>query len=286
MTEPGVALLLERFDVEEVGAQRYRGDHDAGERAVIDGSQVLAQSIVAATKAVEGKVVRSAHALFLSPVLAVAPIDLEVQVVREGRTVAGARVLGTQGGAPRVEVLALLDVPQPDVVRRAAPLPATTGPEGAVAGLMPYPGRDLRLVDCEDPNDPDHVGPPVLDLWVRYDDPPARDDLARALLAHLTGHLSLSTTMRPHPGLGTAQSHRTLSTGVMSITVAFHEPVTAAGWLLYRHESTQVGAGMSYVRGQVFTREGQLVASFAQEGLLRAFVPDAGAESIPVEARL
>jgi acyl-CoA thioesterase len=92
--------------------------------------------------------------------------------------------------------------------------------------------------------------------------------------------------MRPHAGLGTAQSHDTLSTGVMSITIAFHEPVTASGWLLYRHESTQVGAGMSYVRGQVFTEDGRLVASFAQEGLLRAFVPDAGAESIPIAARL
>jgi acyl-CoA thioesterase-2 len=286
VTEAGVARLLECFDVAEVGTGRYRGGHDAGERAVIDGSQVLAQAIVAATKATVGKVVRSAHAVFLSPVAAAAPIDLEVQVAREGRTVAGARVLGTQDGKPRVEVLALLDVPQPDVVRRASPLPATVGPDGAVAGHLPYPGRDLRLVDCEDPNDPDHVGPPVLDAWVRYADPPVRDDLARALLAHLTGHLSLSTTMRPHAGLGTAQSHDALSTGVMSITVAFHEPVTATGWLLYHHESTQVGAGMSYVRGQVFADDGHLVASFAQEGLLRAFVPEAGAESIPVEARL
>jgi acyl-CoA thioesterase-2 len=151
---------------------------------------------------------------------------------------------------------------------------------------MPLEGRELRLVDVADPNDPDHVGPPELDAWVRYRRPPTRDDLVRALLAHFTGHLSLSTTMRPHVGLGTAQSHHTVSTGVMTIGVAFHEPVTADGWLLYRHESTQVGAGMSYVRGQVFTQAGALVASFTQEGLLRAFVPDAGAEQIPVEARL
>jgi acyl-CoA thioesterase len=286
VSEGGVAGLVRLFDVESVGPRRYVGHHDAGERAVVDGSQVLAQSIVAATKAVEGKVLRSAHALFLSPVAAAAPIELEVQVVRDGRTFAGARVLGTQGGAARVEVLALLDVPQPDVVRRSAPPPPTPGPDAAIPGHLPFAGRDLRLVDCEDPNDPDHVGPPVLDAWLRYDDPPARDDLVRALLAHFTGHLSLSTTMRPHAGLGTALSHDALSTGVMSITVAFHEPVSAAGWLLYHHESTQVGAGLSYVRGQVFAEEGALVASFAQEGLLRAFVPDAGAEAIPAEARL
>ena len=71
----------------------------------------------------------------------------------------------------------------------------------------------------------------------------------RALLAHFTGHLSISTSMLPHPGLGTAQAHHTLSTGVMTIGIAFHEPVGAAGWLLYRHESTQVGAGMSVRAG-------------------------------------
>lgn len=55
----------------------------------------------------------------------------------------------------------------------------------------------------------------------------------------------------------------------MTVTVSFHEPVTWDGWLLYTHESTQVGAGMSYVRGQVHTEQGELLASFVQEGLIR-----------------
>ncbi|HJR25115.1 MAG TPA: hypothetical protein VJ804_06555, partial [Acidimicrobiales bacterium] len=156
----------------------------------------------------------------------------------------------------------------------------------AIPLAMPLDGREIRLTGVADPNDPAFIGPPVLDAWLRYDPPPERDDLVRALLAHFTGHLSLSTTMFPHEGLGTAQSHHALSTGVMTIGVAFHDPVTASGWLLYHHESTHVGAGMSYARGQVFTEAGDLVASFTQEGLLRAFVPAAGAEQIPVESRL
>ena len=60
-----------------------------------------------------------------------------------------------------------------------------------------------------------------------------------------------------------------MSTAPMSISVAFHEPVSWDGWLLYTHESTQVGAGMSYVRGTVHTEEGELLASFAQEALIR-----------------
>ena len=281
-----LARMLEVFDVEELAPHRYRGQHDAGDRALVDGSQVLAQAIVAATRSCPDKVVRSAHTIIVAPVMASEPIELAVEVVREGRTVGTARVVGRQGGRPKVDVLVLLDVAQPDVVRRSDPLPDTAGPAGAIPLRMPLDGREIRLVGVTDPNDPDFMGPPVLDAWLRYDDPPDRDDLVRALLAHFTGHLSISTTMFPHGGLGTAQSHHTVSTGVMTIGIAFHEPVTAAGWLLYRHESTQVGAGMSYARGQVFSETGGLVASFTQEGLLRAFVPAAGAEQIPVDARL
>jgi acyl-CoA thioesterase-2 len=280
-----LAGLLDVFDVEEVGAHRYRGQHDAGDRAVIDGSQVLAQSIVAATRSCTGKVVRSAHAVFVAPVAAADPVELAVEVVREGRTAASARVVGTQGDRPKVDVLLLLDVPQPDVVRRSAAVDAV-GPDDGIPLDMPVDGREIRLVGVADPNDPDHVGPPVLDAWLRYDAPPRRDDLVRALLAHFTGHLSISTSLFPHPGLGTAQAHRTLSTGVMTIGIAFHEPVDASGWLLYRHESTHVGAGMSYVRGQIVGEGGALLASFTQEGLIRAFVPEAGAEAISESARL
>ncbi|MEY2471256.1 MAG: acyl-CoA thioesterase [Actinomycetota bacterium] len=276
--------MLAVFDVSEVGTGVYRGEHDAGDRAVIDGSQVLAQSIVAATKSCPGKVVRSAHAIFGSAIAAAEPIDLAVEVVRDGRTVATARVVGRQGGRVKTDALVLLDVPQPDVVRRAAALPATKGPDDAIPRAMPLDGRELRLVDVVDENDPAYVGPPVLDAWLRYDAPPARDDLTRALLAHFTGHLSISTTMSPHAGLGTAQSHVSVSTAPMTITVAFHEPVSADGWLLYHHESTQVGAGMSYTRGQIFRESGELLASFTQEAMIRAV--DNAAQSIDEKSRL
>jgi acyl-CoA thioesterase II len=134
---------------------------------------------------------------------------------------------------------------------------------------MPMAGRQLRLVDVVDVNSPDEVGPPELHAWLHYDPIPTRDDLAKALVAYFTGHLGISTTMRAHEGIGTAQSHLTVSTAPMTVTVNFHEPVSWTGWLLYTHESTQVGAGMSYVRGAVHTEEGELIASFAQEALIR-----------------
>jgi len=134
---------------------------------------------------------------------------------------------------------------------------------------MPMDGRQLRLVDVVDVNSPDEVGPPELYAWLHYDPIPARDDLAKALIAYFTGHLGISTTMRAHEGIGTAQAHLTVSTAPMTIAVSFHESVRWDGWLLYTHESTQVGAGMSYVRGAVHTEEGELIASFAQDALIR-----------------
>ena len=253
---------------------------------VIDGSQVLAQSIVAATRSCTGKVVRSAHAVFVAAGHGRQPIELAVEVVREGRTVAvGAG--GRHAGRPHEGRRARAARRAP--ARRRAPLRPgrrQVGPDEAIPLHMPVDGREIRLVGVADPNDPDHVGPPVLDAWLRYDDPPQRDDLVRALLAHFTGHLSISTSLFPHPGLGTAQAHRTLSTGVMTIGDRLPRAGQRRRWLLYRHESTQVGAGMSYVRGQVVGEGGALVASFTQEGLIRAFVPEAGAEQIPEAARL
>jgi acyl-CoA thioesterase II len=166
-------------------------------------------------------------------------------------------------------VTTLLDVPSDDVIRHHLARPEVTAPRDANDGGMPMTGRELRLVDVVDVNSPDEVGPPELYAWLHYDPIPTRDDLAKALVAYFTGHLGISTTMRAHKGIGTAQSHLTVSTAPMTISVSFHEPVTWTGWLLYSHESTQVGAGMSYVRGAVHTEEGELIASFAQDALIR-----------------
>jgi acyl-CoA thioesterase len=278
--------MLEIFDVEGDGSGRYTGGSDGGDRRVVDGSQYLAQAVVAASKALPRHTVRSAHAVFSRAVDDERPLWFDVDVTHEGRTVATAVVTVGQGERRCATVSILADTVEPDVVRHADPMPVVGGPDDALPVDMPMDGRRLHLVGVADPNDPDEVGPPELDAWVHYDPVPERPDLARALLAHFTGHLSISATMRAHRGVGTAQAHRTLSTAVMSISVVFHDPVAWDGWLLYHHRSTQVGGGMSHVRGQVFTERGTLLASFVQEGMIRPF-GDAPAEvSLPVEARL
>ena len=161
------------------------------------------------------------------------------------------------------------DAPSEDVIRHHLTRPDVAGPDAANVCDMPVAGRQIRLVGVVDVNSPDEVGPPEIHAWLHYDPVPAREDLAKALVAYFTGHLGISTTMRAHAGIGTSQAHFTVSTAPMTVTVSFHEPFGWSGWLLYTHESTQVGAGMSYVRGTVHTEEGDLIASFSQDAMIR-----------------
>jgi acyl-CoA thioesterase len=278
--------MLDIFDVRRLSESSFEGDSDPGTREVIDGSQLLAQAIVAAAKQCPDRSVRSAHAVFTRTARAHEPITFEVDVVHPGRTFVTTGVRAHQGERVCAVATVLLDRPQPDVVRRATTPARASSPDAAIPVSMPMDGRELRLVDVTDPNDPDDVGPPALDAWLRYDVVPDRDDLAKALLAHFTGHLAISTSLRPHAGLGTAMSHRKISTAVMTIGVAFHDPVRWDDWLLYEHDSTAIGAGMSFVRGQIFNRADELLASFQQEGMIRHFAATDSSAAIAASARL
>jgi acyl-CoA thioesterase-2 len=272
-TQWSVEGLLDLFDVNPDGENRFiaqTGLAGDDERQVVEGTQVLAQAIVAVAKRFPDKSVRSVQAVFARAVMAGAgPVELEIDVVSEGRSTATAIVAAKQNGKRCITMTVFADVPTADVIRHHVPRPDVAGPADANVSEMPMVGREVRLVDVVDVNSPDEIGPPELYAWLRYDPIPTRDDLAKALVAYFTGHLGISTTMRAHEGIGTAQAHLTVSTAPMTIAVSFHEPVRWDGWILYSHESTQVGAGMSYVRGAVHTEAGGLIASFAQDALIR-----------------
>lgn len=263
-----LAGLLEVFDVQLTAPSRFTGDSDAGDRDLIDASQLLAQAIVAAAKTVESKTVRRAGGVFCRPVRAHEPIDFVVATVHDGRLFSTLVVTAGQHEKTCATITVMLDSPTTDVIRHPDS-PPDSSPGEATPYDMPVTGRELRIVGDFDPNDPDEVGPPRIGAWLHYDPIPQRDDLQRALLAHFTGHLSISTTMRGHPGIGTAMSHRTVSTAVMAIDITFHDPIAWQGWLHYDHDSTAVGGGMSYVRGQVRDESGRLIASFSQDGMIR-----------------
>jgi acyl-CoA thioesterase-2 len=264
--------LLDLFDVQPDAADRFLGQTGfAGtdERQVVEGTQVLAQAIVAVAKRFGEKSVRSAYAVFARAVVVGPPVEFGIDVVTEGRTTATAVVSAAQNGKRCITVTVFTDVPSGDVIRHHLPRPDVAAPADAIHSEMPMIGRQLRLVDVIDVNSPDEVGPPELYAWLHYEPIPVREDLAKALVAYFTGHLGISTTMRAHEGIGTSQAHLTVSTAPMTISISFHEPFAWDGWILYTHESTQVGAGMSYVRGAVHTEAGELIASFAQDAMIR-----------------
>lgn len=272
-TQWTVQTLLDLFDAQPGEQDTFTaatGPAGEDERQVVEGTQVLAQSIVAAAKRFPDKSVRSVYSVFARAVMVGAgPVEFDIDVVSEGRSTATAVVTAKQNGKRCITTTVLADVPTADVIRHHLPKPDVAAPADAHESPMPMTGRELRLVDVKDVNSPDEVGPPELYAWLHYDPIPSDDGMAKALIAYFTGHLGISTTMRAHEGIGTSQAHLTVSTAPMTVSVSFHEPVRWDGWLLYSHESTQVGGGMSYVRGTVHTEAGELIASFAQDALIR-----------------
>jgi acyl-CoA thioesterase len=273
---------LSLLKLEPAGPGRFRvhNEGDPGVRDVVFGGQLLGQSIMAASASFPGKQVRTLHTIFARAARVSAATELAVEPIHDGRSFASANVSAWQGDRLCARSLALLDAPDPDLIRHAAPAPKVAGPEQSPdAGPSPlvFPGAELRIVGGVDTWSPDAaVGPAELFAWVRFAGAPG--DLAsnQAILAWGTDVFLIGTAMRPHAGIGQADAHKALSTGVVGHTLTFHEPFTTRDWLLIAHESPHAGAGRSYGRAQVFTRDGRLVASFVQDNMIRAAAPAGG----------
>ncbi|MBX6388279.1 MAG: thioesterase family protein [Frankia sp.] len=279
-----VDAVLAAMELEPVDADRYRANSVASPNPVVFGGQLLAQSIVAALAGHEGKTVKTLHTVFARPGRPDSPLDVTVTRLHIGRSMASSSVTIGQGGKVCTQSLVLLTADEPDFIRHGDTRPGLAVPlPGADAGQDPHGGAgeakpgswELRVVGGVDIADPDAVGPAELDVWTRW--PGAPDDLAtsQALLAFVTDGFLIGTAMRPHPGVGQALAHRTISTGVLSHTITFHEPFQAGDWLLLAQRSPYAGRGRGYGRGDVFRPDGTLVASFVQDSMIRPMAPAA-----------
>ena len=260
--------VLDSLELEPTGPGRYRAGHASLGHGVVFGGQLLAQSIVAVREGGGGKPVKTIHTVFTrggSPDL---PLDIDVEDLAEGRTIASRSVSIRQDGRLCTRSTILLSADEPDLIRHADPGPERRAPilgeDGAGSGW------DVEVVGAVDINDPDAVGPAELEVWSRFRGAPDDPLLGQALLAFATDGFLIGTAMRPHPGVGQAQAHRTLSTGVLSHTLTFHEPFSGADWVLMTHRSPYAGRGRSYGRADVFSTDGRLLASFVQDNLIRA----------------
>ena len=271
--------LIDMLDVRRDGESAFVGQpRSDGRRPVVEGSQMLGQAIVAACRLVPDRRVVSAHMLFLRGADARLPLRFELEERSGGRTFSALRAETLQDGRCVAAGTLLLGTPAPDVIRHQVDPPGVAGPYDSEPYDMAVTGRDIRVVDGAYTNDSAApVGPPVIDAWVRFRDVPPDPALHAGLLAQFTGHMSIAAALRPHAGVGQDQAHRTLSTGINAISLAFHRQVRADRWMLYRHLSTFAGDGMTHAECRVHDEGGALLASFTVEAMVRPFPPGTGA---------
>lgn len=280
-----VAGLVTLLDVEELDTDLYRGPRNPGGKGRVFGGQVIAQALQAAQRSTGGKAAHSLHAYFMRAGDESVPIIYRVVRDFEGKSFATRRVVAMQRGQPILNLAASFqvaeegfhhqdalpaDIPQPEDLKSESELRREQAHE------IPEQFRTLFLRRAS-PIDIRPLYPrswftptrrePINYSWFRcvaaLPDDPA---LHRAVLAYASDMALMATSMMPHsvnwmtPGMQSAS---------LDHAVWLHEPVKADAWLLYATDSPWAGHGRGMNRGSIFTRDGRLVASVAQEGLIR-----------------
>jgi acyl-CoA thioesterase len=261
--------LIAALTLEPLGDHRYRGANLRNEHGVVFGGQLIAQSVGAATASADGKSVQSVHTVFVRSAAPDAPLEVEVVPLHAGRTVATTSVSIVQGDRLCTQSLVVLSATDRDFIRHGDRAPDVAAPGDGIPLDDLGRGWQVRAGESIDLMEPDAVGPPNLDLWLRFDGAPDDPALAQALLAYASEGFVIGTSMRPHAGVGLAMAHRMLSTAVLTLTITYHEPFSAREWLLLTHHSSYAGRGRAYGGADVFRSDGQLVASFTQAAMIR-----------------
>jgi acyl-CoA thioesterase II len=227
------------------------------------GGQLLAQFVRAARLACPGKGVKSLHALFPSAGRADEPVRYDVELHREGTSFAALTVSARQTrGVIATALLSLHATEQGRDHQTVPDVPALPGAEHQVElDLLPWQTR------CTADLDAPGTAPPTLDLWMRT--PAVDPELATALTAYATDLTLIGTALRPLDGIGQRDAGTKFTSAVTSHTIWFHRPFRTDGWLLHRQHSPILAHSRAFGRGDVLTEDGRLVASYAQEALLR-----------------
>jgi acyl-CoA thioesterase len=265
--------LPDLLTLTDVGEHRYhvfQPSESAEGRDVVFSGQLLGQMIMAADRAAGGtKDVRSIHTVFARAGTYTKPIELEVDQMHAGRTWASDTVSAVQDGRLLCRGIVLLNTVDPDLMRHDPQPPGgVPGPDGlAPAAGQAFPGAELRPV-------PDEVtigGVPVEMAWHRFDRPLSSQAANQAVLVWATCGNVIGLAMRPHRDqVNIHDAHRTLSTGVIGHTVHFTDAFDVSQWLLIVTEATKAATGRVFGGGQVFTKDGSLVAVFHQDSMAKA----------------
>jgi acyl-CoA thioesterase II len=270
-----IAELLGVLVVEVLAEDRYLAQNLPDTH--VSAGQLLAQSVVVALAGEGDKEVESIQAIYERPATPDQPLEIAVTRGHTGRSIATKTVAICQPGRLCSRSLVMLRADDADFVRHAEAPPTRAAPPTTAATVDSLRGWELLAPGPVELMDPDFVGPPQLDVWLRFDGAPADAAIAQALLAYAAQGYLVGTAMRPHQGVGLAQAHAQISAVILSQTVTFHESFGAQNWLLLSHRSSYAGRGRVFGEAKVFREDGQLVGSFSQESMLRA-IPAGGSK--------
>jgi acyl-CoA thioesterase-2 len=288
-----LAALVNLLELERLENDLFRGaSRDIGAPQVF-GGQVLGQALRAAYATVsEERAVHSLHAYFLQRGDFNAPIVYFVDRSRDGHSFSSRRVTAIQHGAQIFTLAASFQVPESGVEHQL-PMPELPGPEAVAHRSLPTPEMLERLPDklrqfyrSERPFEFRQVDPvteqspaagghaplppearPLQYFWIRtVDRLPDDDVLHRCLLAYVSDFHLLHTAMLPHERQF-AGARRVMAS--IDHAMWFHRPVRVDDWFLYANDSPSASGSRGFARGSMFARDGRLIASTAQEGLLR-----------------
>jgi len=276
--------LLALLDLEELEQNIFRGlNRDIGSGRVF-GGQVLAQALVAAARTVEeGRACHSLHGYFILPGDVDTPIVYFVDRLRDGRSFTTRRITAIQNGQAIFNMAASFQVVE-DGPEHQTPMPEIPPPEEltselelirSVADRIPARLREIYTQDRPlevrpvEPLDPFAPEPrsPVKHMWIRASDTMLDAHLShQSVLAYASDYGLLGAALLPH-GLTFQMPH--LQAATLDHVIWFHRAFRVDDWLLYTVDSPIASGARGFTRGSVYTRDGVLVASVAQEGLLR-----------------
>jgi acyl-CoA thioesterase II len=276
--------LLALLDLEPIEFNIYRGtNRDIGSGRVF-GGQVLAQALVAARRTLEeDRAAHSLHGYFILPGDLRTPIVYFVDRLRDGKSFTTRQVTAIQHGRAIFNMSASFQKLEPGLEHQSA-MPDVAPPEQlpseldlirGMADRIPEHLRDVltqdrpidfRAVDAVDPFEP-QPRPPTRHIWMRANGQMSDDLLAhQAALAYASDYGLLSTALLPH---GRSVRQPDMQAATLDHAIWFHREFRMDEWLLYSLDSPVAAGARGFARGTVFTRDGQLVASVAQEGLIR-----------------
>ncbi|TWI55584.1 acyl-CoA thioesterase-2 [Pseudomonas duriflava] len=276
--------LVTLLSLESIEENLYRGrSQDLGFPQLF-GGHVLGQALSAASQTVDtSRQVHSLHGYFLRPGDVMLPVVYEVDRVRDGGSFTTRRVTAIQKGKPIFFCSASFQALEPGFEHQGdmpdVPEPDTLASEldyiQQFAQLIPEPLRDkllapkpieIRPVKMTHPFNPEATAP-VQHVWFRASgELPDNPALHRYLLAYASDFNLLPTSLLPH---GISFWNRELQIASLDHAIWFHQPFRVDDWLLYSMDSPWAGGARGLCRGSIYNRAGQLVASVAQEGLIR-----------------